>query len=174
MRKLSIDTWFVLVIILFGLLIYIPYIESFDRYDCRQYYSGDSWWYMEMVRSMVKDGDLNMENNIPESLHISSGQLALSKDNYLAPKHGIFFPVATVPFYYLFGDSGFVIFNLCFTILILILLYLIIREFFNYIVSLSTTILYSVSTIILNYSYNYLSDVFSTVIILLAFCYQKT
>ena len=164
--KNNMDFKMIIAIIIFGFLVFIPYIESFDNYDCRVYSSGDSWFYMSIVNSIANDHDLDMSNNIEARYHVSSSQLSLSKNDCLTPKHGIFFPLATVPFYLVLGKSSFVFINLILSVLILVLIYLLVREFFNEQVSFLTTILFSVSTIILNYSYNYSSDVFSTVIIL--------
>ena len=166
MMKNNMDFKMIIAIIIFGFLVFIPYMESFDNYDCRVYSSGDSWWYMSIVNSIAKDHDLDMSNNIESRFQVRSTQLSLSKNDYLAPKHGIFFPLATVPFYLILGKSSFIFINLILSVLMLVLIYLLVREFFNEQVSFLTTILFSVSTIILNYSYNYSSDVFSTVIIL--------
>jgi hypothetical protein len=154
-----------------SLLIYIPYIHSFDEYhDCRKHITGDSWWYEQILISILEDGDLNMENNISKEAH-PSGQLAMSKDGYLAPKHSVFFPIATIPFYLVFGSIGVMYFNLFLVICINLLIFAINRVFFNKEVSLITTFLFATGTIIMNYSYNYLGEVFSTVLLAWGFLY---
>jgi len=167
MRKIHTNIKHITLIILFGILVYAPYAISIDHSGERQYYSGDSWWYMEIVRSIVQDGDLDMSNNIPARYHVNQKQLALSKDQYLAPKHGIFFPIGTIPFYLVFQDLGFPIFNLFLTILVLVFMYRILCSFFDYNIALYTTLIYGIGSIILPYSYNYLSDLFALVLILI-------
>jgi 4-amino-4-deoxy-L-arabinose transferase-like glycosyltransferase len=131
------DSKAIVVIIILSLMVYVPYILSFNNKESeRNYWSGDSWWYMQIVESMVENGDLDMSNNIPASMHVSQNQLALSAKGYLVPKHGIFFPLVSTPFYLLFGDAGFPLFNLLLTIGILIVMYQIIRLFFDELISL--------------------------------------
>ena len=105
-----------------------------------------------------------------KKLHVS-GQLAMSVDGYLAPKHSIFFSVATIPFYLVFGSIGTMYFNLFLTICLNLLIYEINRAFFNKKVSLITTFIFATGTIIMNYSYNYLAEVFSTVLLAWALFY---
>jgi hypothetical protein len=159
------DKYLYFFIVLASLFIYTPYIQSFDYYqDCRYYQSGDSWWYEEIVISIIQDHDLNMANNIDEKIH-HSGQLAMSIEGYLAPKHSIFFAIATIPFYLIFGPIGAMYFNLFLIVLLNLLVYAINRMFFNKTVSLITTFLFATGTIIMSYSFNYLAEVFSTVLL---------
>ena len=60
------STFFIVIV---SILIYIPYIQSFDSYqECRNYISGDSWWYEKIIVSILQDQDLNMANNIDEKI----------------------------------------------------------------------------------------------------------
>ena len=147
------------------------FLYLLPRYhDCRKHISGDSWWYEQIVNTILEDGDLNMENNIEKKNHLH-GQLAMSKDGYLAPKHSIFFPIATIPFFYIFGSIGAMYFNLLLVICINLLVFAINRVFFNKEVSLITTFLFATGTIIMNYSYNYLGEVFSTFLLAWGFLF---
>jgi len=167
MRFVLTDRKSILLIIFLSLMVYIPYILSFDsEHSDRHYWTGDSWWYMQIVESMVQNGDLDISNNIPPSMHVSQSQLALSAKGYLAPKHGIFFPLVSVPFYLLFGNAGYPLFNLILTIGILILLFQIIRVFFDELIALTTTLIYAFSSVIFLYSYNYLADLWSVMLML--------
>lgn len=148
-----------------SLLIYIPYINSFDEVKrCRNYQTGDSWWYEEIVISIIEDQDIDMSNNIGPSIQLGS-QLSISKDGYLAPKHSMFFPIATIPFYWLFGPIGALYFNLFLCCLLNVFIYKLLRVFYNQNVSLITSLLFASGTIILNYSYNYLGSLLSVTLL---------
>jgi hypothetical protein len=170
MNKIS-DNKIYIFIVLASLLIYIPYIQSFDLYqECRNYQSGDSFWYEEIAISIIEDFDLNMENNIEPRIHVT-GALAMSSGGYLVPKHSILFSIATIPFYLLFGPIGAMYFNLALIILLNVIIYAINRVFFSKNVSLITAFLFATGTIIMSYSYNYLGSVFSKVLLSLGILY---
>ncbi|PCI98991.1 MAG: hypothetical protein COB15_04835 [Flavobacteriales bacterium] len=152
-------------IVIISLLIYVPYIKSFDNYhECRHYSTGDSFAYEKIVVSIINDFDLNMANNFEERLHLSGG-FALSPEGVLVTKYSILFSITTVPFYLLFGAIGVMYYNLLLAIMLNVIIYAINRVFFNKSISLMTAFLFATGTIIMNYSYNYLGSLFSTVLI---------
>jgi hypothetical protein len=154
--------WFIFIASLF---IYIPYINSFDNYqDCRFYESGDSWWYQQIVVSIVDDGDLDMSNNIDPQIQLGA-QLAVSRDGQLVPKHSILMPILSIPFYLIFGTIGTMYFNLLLTMLLNVFIYKLNRVFFEKNIALITTLLFATGTIILNYSYNYLGSLLSVLLL---------
>ncbi|NQX96266.1 MAG: hypothetical protein HRT73_00070 [Flavobacteriales bacterium] len=170
MRTIN-DKTIIFFVIIASFLIYIPYIQSFDNYhDCRYYQTGDSFMYEAITSSMVQDFDLNMENNVEPRIHLDGG-FSLSPSGVLVPKYSLLFSIATIPFYWIFGSIGTMYFNLLLTVLLNVIIYAINRVFFNKDVSLITTFLFATGTIIMNYSYNYLGSLFSTVLLGLGVLY---
>ena len=128
---------------------------------------GDDRYYKAMVVSIINDHDLFLENNIPKEWHFH-GLLSSGKNKNLVPMHSIMMPILTVPFYYLFGDDGLLLFNLLNSFMILVFIFLINKQFHDSFISVTVSSLYCVASIFFAYAYSYSSDVFSTLIFLIS------
>ena len=126
---------------------------------------GDSYYYKAMVESLIHDLDLSLANNIPEKHHYN-GQLAIDKTGRLVPKHPIFFSILSMPFYYLWGQTGLLIYNFFNSILLFLLIFLINKIFHNSFLSFLVSITYTSTTLFFDYFYNFSPDIISTVFIL--------
>src|SRR5580698_6375246 len=74
---------------------------------------GDCPYYAATTESLVHDGDWDIRNQLPGDLEKDhEGFFALSKDNRIVPKHSVLMPIVSIPFYLIFGKTGFLIFNL--------------------------------------------------------------
>lgn len=146
------------------LLITIPYIIS-EKSNGEYFLKGDCFYYKAIVVSILEDGDLILDNNIASQHHFN-GQLSLGKSGNLVPKHSIFMPIISSPFYYFLGNEGLLLFNIinCFTIIFL--MYKLNKEFHRPLISFLTAIIYFPCTLFLYYSYNYSPDIFSTIFII--------
>lgn len=152
----------VAILLLYLCLIYPPWIRA-NLVAQVDFIKGDAHYYEAAIISLLRDGDLLLENNVPVDL--LNGQLALGVQG-LVPKHPILLSLVALPFYQAFGNRGLLIFNVLDCFLLLALLFRLNRRFFNEIVSLITTILYATATLFFNYAYNFSPDVFSTVLVL--------
>jgi len=157
-----------LLLILAG--IYLPYIWSRGP-STNSFLQGDCLYYRFAVVSLLEDGDLDLANNIrgnPKYRHMPllNGQLALSVDNRLVPKHPVLMPILSAPFYFLLGSQGLLAFNALLAVGVILLIYLLNRRFTGPLISLISALLYAVGTLFLNYSYNYSPDLLSTILFL--------
>ncbi len=152
-------------IILFYLcLIYLPFIIS--RSDSTEsFLQGDSYYYRAVIDSVLKDGDLLLANNIPADP--LNGQLAIGREGFV-PKHPILMSLISMPFYFLFGTPGLLLFNVLDCMFLMLLIFKLNCLFYSRLIALITTLLYATATLFLDYTYNYSPDVFSTVLLLTA------
>lgn len=158
-----------LLIALVLCLVYLPYVlsELHDRKG-RSFIKGDCYYYRAAIISLLEDGDLVINNNVPENKHLK-GQLALGKDDRLdrlVPKHPILMPIVSLPFYAVFGNIGLLVFNVAQVIALMGVVYLINARFFDTATSVAASLLFGTATLFLNYSYNYSPDVFSSLLFL--------
>lgn len=150
------------VILLYLCLIYLPFIIA--RSDAPDsFIIGDCYYYRAAVVSLLEDGDLLLENNVPADL--LNHQLAIGTEGFV-PKHPIIMPLVSLPFYFLFGTPGLLLFNILDCMILIVLIFKLNCLFHNHLVALITTILYATGTLFLEYTYNYSPDVFSTVLLL--------
>ncbi len=65
-------------------------------YDGGPYLRGDCPYYYATAISLLRDRDLDLSNQLPPSA--LSGNVALSKDGRIVPKHPILMPIVSAPF----------------------------------------------------------------------------
>ena len=152
--------------LLIGLLLYLCFVY-FPFIGARtalieDFIKGDSYYYRAMIISLLHDGDLLLANNI--AVNPLDGQLALGTLG-LVPKHPVIMPLVSLPFYALLGDAGLLLFNVLQTIILMLLIFQLNRLFCSDILALITTVIYATATLFLDYTYNYSSDIFSTLLV---------
>ena len=72
---------------------------------------GDCPYYAATVESLVHDGDWDIRNQLSGELKDHDTFFALSKDGRVVIKHSTLLPLLSLPFYVVFGNMGFLIFN---------------------------------------------------------------
>ena len=156
------DKKWIFLLFLFLILIYPTYFSS-NSSSGNTFIKGDCFYYRAVIDSLLQDRDLLMANNIQHDL--LNGQLALGT-NGLVPKHPILMPLISIPFYFLFGDTGLLLFNAINCVLLHTFIFKINRLFFDQLISLITSVIYASATLFLDYSYNYSPDIFSTLLVI--------
>jgi hypothetical protein len=127
---------------------------------------GDCPYYASAAVSLWADGDLDLRNQLKGGLEIHGRQVALGLGGEWYPKHPVLMPVLSVPFYAMFGVTGFLLFNL----LVLGSLGVVLRELCRRHVSGGLASLSALAvlggTFLRAYVYNYSPDLFSALLLL--------
>lgn len=158
------DRRWVFIILIYLCLIYPPWILS-NTVLGTDFIKGDCYYYRAVIVSLLQDGDLQLANNI-EDVDPLNGQLAVSKERGLVPKHPIFMSLVSLPFFKILGNRGLLVFNVIDCALLILLIFKLNRFFVNGHLACLTSVLYATATLFFNYVYNYSPDVFATVFIL--------
>lgn len=149
------------IILLYLFLIYLPLIISKSD-GTENFIQGDSYYYRAVIDSLLDDGDLLLVNNFPTDP--LNGQLAIGRGG-LVPKHPVIMALFSLPFYFLFGTPGLLLFNILGCVILMLLIFKLNCLFHNSLISFVTTILYATASLFLDYTYNYSPDIFSTVLL---------
>lgn len=155
------DRKWLFLLFLFLVLIYPTYFSS-NASSGNNFLKGDCYYYRAVIDSLLEDGDLLMANNLKYDL--LNGELALGT-NGLVPKHPILMPIISIPFFYIFGNTGLLLFNAINCLLLHMFIFKINRLFFDQVISLVTSVIYASATLFLDYSYNYSPDILSTLLV---------
>jgi hypothetical protein len=148
-------------------LVYGAYV--INRYEPYTYTRFDPGWTVFTVMSIVDDGDLDLRNQLKNDPSQAADQTSQGKDGEWYPLHEILLPVVTVPFYALFGINGCLIFNLLVSILLMISIYFLCLRHVDRNCAFAATTLTAFATLFLPYTYSYSLDVFSTLLLILAY-----
>ena len=122
---------------------------------------GDCWWYQQAIVSLVRDGDLDLANNIGGEDPLA-GYLALDVRGRFVPKLNLVLPVLSAPFYVLGGTLGLLLFNVLDGVALVLLIYALCLVFVGRGPAVATAFLYGTATLFLNYAYNYSPDLLAT------------
>ena len=79
-------------------------------YDQGPYLRGDCPYYYATAISLLRDGDLDLANQLPSTGR--SGNVALAIDGRIVPKHPILLPILSAPFILVWSMRGALAFNL--------------------------------------------------------------
>ena len=161
MHRLPERAW-TYIILLYLFFIYLPLIISKSD-GTENFIQGDSYYYRAVIDSLLQDGDLLLVNNFPTDP--LNGQLAIGRDGFV-PKHPILMSLVSLPFYFLFGAPGLLLFNIIGSIFLILLIFKINCLFHSHLISLITTILYATASLFLDYTYGYSPDIFATVLLI--------
>ena len=96
-------------------------------YDGKPFLRGDCQYYVEAGRSIAKDGDLDIRNQLCLPWAVHNGQVALDQYGRLVPKHPLWLSVAAIPLIVTLGDQGALVFNF-FQLLLLCALMFVLAE----------------------------------------------
>lgn len=144
---------------------YIPSIAAREARN-EHFLKGDCFYYRAVVISLLEDGDLVMNDDIG-SVPPLNGQLALGAGGdveRLVPKHPVLMPVASIPFYALFGTRGLLYFNVLMVVSLVAVIFLLNRLFFGLGTSLGVSAAFGIGSLFHEYIFNYSPDIFSTLL----------
>ncbi len=151
------------------LAIYGPYVLG-QGIASEGYIKGDCYYFRGIIESLLEDGDFHIANNVGEDPY--NGQLAQGRGGLepdeLVPKHSVFLSLLSLPWYWLLGSSGLLLFNVLQTVVVVVLVYCLCCQFSNARTSFIAALLCGTGTLFLDYSYNYSADILSTAFVLAA------
>jgi hypothetical protein len=159
---------FVFLVVCITLVYGMFVVREFNGFDFARY---DPGWMVSTVMSIVDDGDLDLRNQLKNDPGQAADQTSLGKDGQWYPLHEFLMPVATIPFYLVFGIYGCLIFNVIISILLMLLIFALCVKYVDSHSAFTATALTAFPTLFLNYTYSYSLDVFSAFLLILAFWY---
>lgn len=127
---------------------------------------GDGPYYAATTLSLWFDGDVALANQLRGGLPVHQKQVALSHDGRLMPKHPILMPLLSVPFFALFGVSGFLIFNVVVMLLLVLVVWGTARTYVGPAAAILATWTVFGGTFLRAYVYGYQPDLLSTLLVL--------
>jgi hypothetical protein len=146
---------------------------------------GDGIAYRATVRGLVDQFTVDPATAFPEgekynpaasrNLSLNDSNRALCRDGTFLPSRSLVMPVVLIPFYFIFREYGLLLFNLLQCLLLLWLVFLFHRHFFDDAVAAFTTLAWLADGILKAYAYNVSPDVFGCVVMLggTVFCWKK-
>ena len=130
------------------------------------YLPGDSRFYRGTAESLLRDGDLDLRNNIYWGAVGAAGQVSLGKRGEWYPKHPIALALAALPFYAVLGDPGLLLFNFIQLTALELLIFLLARRYVADELAIATTLAFAFGTLLRPVAYNYSPDVLSTLVVM--------
>lgn len=127
---------------------------------------GDGPYYAATTLSLRYDGDVALGNQLRGGLPVHQKQVALSHDGRLMPKHPILISLLSVPFFALFGVSGFLIVNVLVMLLLVLVVWATARTYVGAAASILATWTIFGGTFLRAYVYGYQPDLLSTLLVL--------
>ncbi len=127
---------------------------------------GDCPYYASAAVSLWVDGDLDLRNQLLGGLEAHQRQVALGLRGEWYPKHPILMPLLSVPFYALFGTSGFLLFNVLALAGVALVVWGLCHRHVSPALSTLSTAGILAGTFLRAYVYNYSPDLFSTLLFL--------
>jgi len=155
------------LLVLLLTLVYMPLVLFLDPTENGFLY-GDAAYYRLALQSLVQDGDLAVENNLPAnslSHAVGEGQLAFGASGALVPKHQLLLVFVSSPAFLLLGDKGLLVINVACTLVLLVGLLALCRDWVSAPYALGVSFLLGVATLFLPYVYNFSADLLSTALL---------
>jgi hypothetical protein len=140
--------------------------EGPGRLDLPSFLPGDCPFYRSTLLSVLKDGDLDVRNNLADSAYDGSDNVAAGRNGAWSPKHSILMPIVALPFYAVAGDFGLLAFNLLQLAALSLLLWIGARRYtFDY-AALALVLWFAFGTFLRAAANNWSPDVFSTLLVM--------
>ena len=155
------------LLVLLLALVYIPFLLFLDPTN-EGFLWGDAVYYRLAVESLVQDGDLSVENNLPAgalATAVHDQQLAVGASGALVPKHQLLLVFLSYPAYRLLGDKGLLVFNVACVLAVLVGTLALCREWVSAPHALGVAFLFGVATLFLPYVYNFSADLLTTALL---------
>ncbi|MBA4191847.1 MAG: hypothetical protein C0467_28035 [Planctomycetaceae bacterium] len=153
-------------------IVAVGFARSNEKYS---FLIGDCPYYAMTAESLLKDGDFDLANQLAPSesgegyaktLRTHVGFFAISPDGRPVPKHSTLMPIATLPFFAVFGPYGFLVFNV---VQVGVLVFGIAVLAGNTPTARVLALVAYVASPILGYTYNFSPDVFGAVLVIWAY-----
>src|SRR5262245_5640164 len=130
---------------------------------------GDCIWYRATLISLLEDGDLDVKNNVARTPYWPAANVSLGQDGSWYPKHPVLMSITAAPLYWLAGDAGLLAFNLMQLTALAACLWFGARRHASEEVSIAVVLWFAFGTMLRPAAYNFSPDVFSTLLVCLAF-----
>lgn len=131
-------------------------------YEAFTFTKYDPGWMVTAVQSLAEDGDLDLSNQLSENPALAEDQIAIGVDGEWFPVHEILICFAALPFYFLLGINGCLLFNFLVAWGTAVGAYLLCRKFYNEPLSFIAAMLTCVGTILYRYSYSFSIELLGT------------
>ena len=141
-------------VLLITILTYMTFLSRVYTTDIAL--MGDSYYYYKIMISMVEDFDIEVSNNIFDDIYqyeydIFYSPFSLGKNGKIYPKHPVLVSFLAIPFYLLFrgsnnGMTALLIFVASTVLILYLLIYIYIREYYDTKTSIITFLLLLYST----------------------------
>ncbi len=158
------SAWLTILAVGVPALVYL--VVAVNQYDGRHYLRGDCQYYFYTAVSLLQDQDIDLANQLPPPLGRHSDDVALDQKGRLVPKHPIWMAIFSIPFIFVFGMPGALVFNQMQLVLLLILTLRLTRRFASALGASLATCLTGFATILPHYAWNFSPDIFSCLMLL--------
>ncbi|MBP9838631.1 MAG: glycosyltransferase family 39 protein [Proteobacteria bacterium] len=135
-------------------------------YQPYTFLNADPGWTLEVTKSLIEDGDLDLKNQLNNSLVKASDQTALGIYGEWYPVHEYLISVLAVPFFFLLGVNGALYFNILMMLAIALLLYRLLKIGHSSEISFISVMILILSSTFFGYSYSFSLDVFGVLTLL--------
>jgi hypothetical protein len=152
--------WLVAVasrLLVYAAIVVIAYIG----YDGFHYLRGDCLYYFLTARSLLRDGDLDLSNQLDGGLAEHETEVSIGIDGRIVPKHPILMPVAALPFIAVMGESGALVFNFLQVALLLFVVYRLALRVAVPGAAAAAVLLTGLGTMLPYYVWNFSPDIFA-------------
>jgi 4-amino-4-deoxy-L-arabinose transferase-like glycosyltransferase len=160
-----------LIVLVFGLSLIGQLTRS---YVPNTWLAGDGAFYLNIQKSLSRYSTLDQGRLHPHSWYSQRAEdvdgafsnISLGTNGEWWPKHSYLMPIVALPFYWLFGVVGTLIFNLVATLAMVLLSYALARKFASEQAAAVATLVVAFAGPFAAYSYNFSNDGFYTVLLL--------
>ena len=142
-----------------------PWPGHADAFTLPTWLPGDCPYYRASIRSLLRDRDLDLRNDLATDVVPAAGQVALGARGEWYPKHPIGLSLAALPFYAAFGDQGLLLFNLLQLGALAVLVFALAHRYAGEALSFGVALAYAFGTLLRGAAYNFSPDVFSTLLV---------
>lgn len=134
-------------------------------FDGDHYLRGDCPYYYAAAESLLRDGDLDLGNQLPGELRHHSTDVALDRFGRLVPKHPLVLPLLALPLVAAFGQPGALVFNLLQLTALLGVLYGLALRCAGPWAAAVAVALTGTATLLPRYAWNFSPDVLATLLL---------
>ena len=144
--------------------VFVPY--AVRRHTPSGLWFGDNPYYMLTTESLVKDGDLDLRNQLGEDPNRMRDSIGLGARGEWYSTHPLLMPVCAVPFYVFLGRDGFLAFNVAAVLALVWVLFRTVRTAAKPWAAFTAVVLFTFTTQTMGAVYNFSPDAFSTLVTL--------
>ncbi len=148
-----------------GLPLAVYLVVVATGFDGKHYLRGDCPYYYLTAVSLLRDGDLDLGNQLAGSdLGPHSGDVSLDRRGRLVPKHPIVLPLLALPLVAALGAPGALVFNLLQLTALLAVLHLLARRWAGPWAVAAAVALTGVASFLPRYAWNFSPDLLATLL----------